>query len=46
MNETKKPTLVVDDEIANVDMLIAALGDDYNVCVETDGAAALISAKQ
>ena len=47
MSETTKPTLlVVEDETANIDMIIAAVGNDYNVCVETDGVAALISAKE
>jgi len=47
MSEATKPTLlVVEDETANVDMIVAAVRDDYEVCVETDGVAALISAKE
>ena len=47
MNETRKPTLlIVDDESANVDMIIAALGNDYSVCVESHGVKALNVAKK
>jgi len=42
-----KPTvLVVDDAAYNIDVLMAALGEDYTVRVATDGAAALSSVKK
>ncbi len=31
--------------LANLDIIVAALGNDYSVCVETDGFAVLITAK-
>ena len=47
MNETRKPTLlIVDDEPANVDIIMAALGNDYSVCVESDSLKALDVAKK
>ena len=47
MNETRKPTLlIVDDEPANIDIIMAALGNDYSVCVESDSLKALDVAKK
>ncbi|MEI7671976.1 MAG: response regulator, partial [Deltaproteobacteria bacterium] len=46
MTETRPTLLVVDDETVNIDILIEALSKIYNVRVDTDGPAALISAKE
>ena len=46
MTERKSTLLVVDDVAANIDILIEALGKDYTVRVDTDGAAALGSVKE
>ena len=46
MTERKPTLLVVDDVVANIDILIEALGKDYTVRVDTDGAAALGSVKE
>jgi len=46
MTETRPTLLVVDDTAANIDVLIDALGDDYSVCVATDGNDALNSVKR
>ena len=43
----RKPTLlIVDDVVTNIDILIATLGKDYTVRVDTDGGAALASVKE
>ena len=44
--ETIPTLLVVDDVVANIDMLIRALSEDYSVRVATDGAKALASVKK
>ncbi len=44
--ETRPTLLLVDDVVANIDMLISALGEDYSVRVATDGAQALDSVKK
>ena len=46
MAETRPTLLVVDDETVNIDILIEALSKIYTVRVDTDGPAALISAKE
>lgn len=46
MTERKPTLLVVDDVVANIDILIETLGKDYTVRVDTDGTAALASAKE
>ena len=46
MTKTRPTLLVVDDSVTNINILIEALGKDYTVCVDTDGAAALKSAKE
>ena len=45
MADTRPTLLVVDDEVINIDILLEALGKDYAVRVDTDGAAALNSIK-
>ena len=46
MTEPRPTLLVVDDETVNIDILIEALSKIYTVRVDTDGPAALISAKE
>jgi len=46
MTKAKPNLLVVDDSVTNIHILIEALGKDYTVCVDTEGAAALKSAKE
>jgi len=46
MTDTIPTLLVVDDADINIDIIIEALGEDYNVRVAADGAAALRSVKK
>lgn len=44
--EARSTLLVVDDAVSNIDILLDALSEGYNVRVSTDGAAALRSVKK
>jgi CheY-like chemotaxis protein len=46
MDDTRPTLLVVDDTVANINLLLAVLGRDYNVRVATSGAAALRSVEK